>query len=85
MNTIKATVRCGRLEVDEPINLPDGTELNISLPEDGEDAEAGWDTSPEGIAAWLKWYDSLEPLIRTAAEEAETEAWMKRCDRGPVS
>ncbi|HWE96344.1 MAG TPA: hypothetical protein VG269_20445 [Tepidisphaeraceae bacterium] len=33
-----------------------------------------WDNSPEGIAAWLKWYDSLEPLIFTAGER---EAWKR--------
>jgi hypothetical protein len=80
MNTIKATVRGGRLEVAEPINLPDGTELDIPLPDEGEDIEPGWDNSPDGIAAWLKWYDSLEPLLRTGAEEAEAEAWVKQCD-----
>ena len=80
MNTIKATVKGGRLEVDEPINLPDGTELDIPLPDEGEDIEPGWDNSPAGIAAWLKWYDSLEPLTLTETEEAEAEAWMKQCD-----
>ncbi len=79
MATIKATVRGGRLEVDEPINLPDGTELLIPLPNGvGEAGEGDWDNSPEGIADWLKWYESLEPLIITAEEEADTEAWLKK-------
>jgi hypothetical protein len=43
-----------------------------------EDVEEGWDNSPEGIAPWLKWYDSLQPLIFTPEEEADTEAWLKK-------
>jgi hypothetical protein len=33
MTTIKAIVRNGRIEVDEPIDLPDGTELRIPIPD----------------------------------------------------
>jgi hypothetical protein len=86
MTTIKATVRGGRLEVDEPINLPDGTELVIPLPDGpGPTEEDGWDNSPEGIADWLKWYDALEPLIITAEEEADTEAWLKKMNEAGVA
>jgi hypothetical protein len=74
MNLIKATVRSGRLEVEQPINLPDGTELLIPLPDSPEQSgENGWDNSPEGIADWLKWYDSLEPLILTRKLGASLE------------
>jgi hypothetical protein len=77
MTTIKAIVRSGRLEVDEPINLPDGTELTIALPDPPKmielGAEEGSDT-PEAIEAWLRWYDALEPLEFTPAERAACEA-----------
>jgi len=77
MTTIKATVRGGRLEVDEPIDLPDGTELLIPLP-NGVPASGtpddGWNNSPEGIADWLSWYDSLEPLVFTDEERATIDA-----------
>ena len=79
MNAIKATVRNGRIETNEPINLPEGTELLISLPNGNfEEYEDGWDNSPEGIASWLAWYNSLDPLIFTAEEEADTESWLKK-------
>jgi hypothetical protein len=82
MNTIKATVRGGRLEVEEPIDLPDGTELLIPLPNGpGQTDDDNWDNSPEGIADWLRWYESLEPLIITPEEEADTEAWLKKMDQ----
>jgi hypothetical protein len=89
MNAIKATVRGGRIELDQPLDLPDGTELLIPLPNGTSDEngdEEGWDNSPESIAEWLKWYDSLESLIFTAEEEADTEAWLKKMnDYGGVN
>jgi hypothetical protein len=72
MDAINAVVRNGRVETDEPIDLPDGTRL-VVRPADDDDVEDGWDNSPEGIAAWLKWYDSLEPLIFTPEEQKALE------------
>ena len=43
-----------------------------------DDFDKDWDNSPEGIAAWMKWYESLEPLIFTPEEEADTAAWLKK-------
>jgi hypothetical protein len=74
MNTIRATVRNGRIETEEPINLPEGTELVVSRSGDGIDEDEDWDNSPEGIAAWFEWYDSLQPLIFSAEERAAWEA-----------
>ncbi len=81
MSTIKAIVRNGRIETEEPLDLPEGTELLIPIPDRSGDDEPGWDNSPEGVAAWLNWADSLEPLVRSEQEESEAEDWLKRCDR----
>ncbi|MBI1831225.1 MAG: hypothetical protein HYR84_07235 [Planctomycetes bacterium] len=78
---MKGTVRNGRVETDEPINLPDGTELLITVSKNGSsDVEEAWDNSPEAIAAWLTWCDSLQPMKITAEEQADTAAWLKRQD-----
>jgi hypothetical protein len=74
MSTIKAVVRNGRIETEGPLDLPDGTELLIPIPDRAGDEEPGWDNSPEGIAAWLAWSESLEPLIFTEEEKAAWEA-----------
>jgi hypothetical protein len=74
MDTIRAIVRNGRIETDSPLELPDGTELLIPVPELRADDEGDRDNSPEGIAAWLAWADSLEPLVFTDAERAAWEA-----------
>jgi hypothetical protein len=41
MITIEAVVRNGRIEVDRPIELPDGTRLLIPLPETNESSKKG--------------------------------------------
>lgn len=57
MTTIRAIVRLGRIEVDEPIDLPDGTELLIPIPESAVRIgmrEEDWSDGPEAIDAWLR-------------------------------
>lgn len=66
MTTITATVRGGRLEVSEPIDLPDGTELRIPLP-DGP-------LSGEELARVLAAMDRLQPFDLTDAESAAMDA-----------
>jgi hypothetical protein len=39
-----------------------------------------WSNTPEAIADWLKWFESLPKLTITPEEEAETEAWLKKMD-----
>ena len=72
MQTIKAIVRKGRIETDGPLDLPDGTELLVLCSNSTNVREDDWDDTPEGISAWLAWYDSLQPLIFTNKEQ---EAW----------
>jgi hypothetical protein len=74
MDTIRGVVRDGRIETDDPLGLPDGTELLIPVPVVSADDENEGDNSPEGIAAWLAWADSLEPLVFTDDERAAWEA-----------
>jgi hypothetical protein len=39
MQAIKAYVRSGRIVVDEPTNLPEGTELHLVPGDDGDDLD----------------------------------------------
>jgi hypothetical protein len=77
MNAIKATWRDGRIIPLDPVDWPDGTELLVEPVPDGQTIgirEEDWPTTPEAIEEWLRWYDSLEPLIFTPEEEAALEA-----------
>ena len=71
MNTIKGIVRNGRIEVDEPLGLPEGTVLEIPMPGDigADDA-----MSPKEIEQVLAAMDRMEPLRMTDAELAAWEA-----------
>ena len=75
MNAIKAIVRGGRIEVDEPLNLPDGTELLIPLPNGAvETKDENGPMSPEEIARVLAAMEQIQPFDLTPAERASWEA-----------
>ena len=81
MNAVKGTWKNGRIVLDGPIDWPDGCRLAIApLPEEEIVGirEEDWPTTPEAMADWLKWYDSLEPLEITADEAVEFEAWRRK-------
>jgi len=64
VTTIRATVRGGRLELERPIDLPDGTKLDIPIPETDDLA------SPEEIARGLA---AMARIIPFATEEEQSE------------
>lgn len=69
MSTIKATFRNGRIEPDEPLDLPDGTELQITLPDDGDEP------SNQGeIDRVLAAMDQIIPFDMSPEEETRLEA-----------
>ena len=79
----RGTIQHGQIEMNEPIDLPDGSKVTVqvAISKEADDSEDDWDNSPEGIADWLRWYQSLEPLIFSPEEEKDTAAWLKRLDQ----
>jgi hypothetical protein len=76
MNAIKGTVQNGHIVLDNPTDLPEGSRVLVEpiTEEMFGVREADWEDTPEAIAAWLQWYDSLEPLQMTPEEQAEWQA-----------
>lgn len=74
MTTIRGTVENGRVILDLPSALPNGSRVQVELINRIGLREDEWEDTPEAIAEWLRWYDTLEPLESTAADEAEWEA-----------
>ena len=74
MGAIRGTWHDGHVVLDQRVEWPDGHRVLVEAVA-AENvvgmSEADWDNSPEGIAAWLQWYDSLEPLEFTAEEESQ--------------
>ncbi|MBL8797351.1 MAG: hypothetical protein JNM56_25845 [Planctomycetia bacterium] len=68
MNAVRATWKNGQIVPDGPVDWADGARLLVQ-PDNDDFAD-----SPEAIADWLRWYDSLQPLIFTAEEQAAWEA-----------
>jgi hypothetical protein len=82
MSAIRATWRNGQIVPDGPVDWPEGSRLLVEPDPTSADAiegsEEGWSNTPEAIADWLKWCDSLQPLIFTPEEEAAAEAWLRK-------
>jgi hypothetical protein len=76
---IKGVVRSGRVEVAEPIYLPDGSEVIISGPANGLSAEPADERpmTPSEIAETLSAMDKVEPFELTDEERASADAWEK--------
>ena len=82
MDTIRATWKNGQIVPDGRVDWPEGCRLLIEL-DPAETTQIGvgedeWSDSPEAIADWLAWYDSLEPLEITPEEESDLAAWRQR-------
>jgi hypothetical protein len=64
------------------VDWPEGRRLlvepDLSQNDPGGVREEEWSNSPEAIAKWLEWYDSLEPLIFTPEEERDIAAWRQK-------
>src|SRR2546423_551629 len=77
MSAVKGTVQNGHVILDNPTDLPNGSRVLVEpITEEGAlgTREENWQDTPEAVAAWLRWYDSLEPIQRTPQEEAEWQA-----------
>ena len=73
MSTIQGTYRGGRVDLDAPVDWPDGLRVEVvdpARPWIGR-AEEEWPDTPEGREALLARFDAIEPLEFTPEEEAE--------------
>src|SRR5229473_919351 len=77
MKVMNATYKNGQVVLDEPADWPDGCRLLVEPALEEESLgirEEDWSDTPEAIADWLRWYDSLEPLEMSPEEEAAWQA-----------
>jgi hypothetical protein len=67
----------GHIILDNPAGLPEGCRVLVEPITEEETfgiRDDDWQGTPESIAAWVRWYDSLEPLSMMPQEEAEWRA-----------
>jgi hypothetical protein len=79
---VHAVWKDGRIIPEGPIDWREDCRLRIERdplpPAPDEDPSEDWWNSPEAIADWLAWYDSLQPLAFTAEEAADLRHWRRR-------
>ena len=73
MNAMPATIRNGRIELDEQQELPEGTKLLVRFLCQEADHDSDEPNSPEEIARLLAASERLLPFDYTAEEEARIE------------
>lgn len=83
MTIIKSVIHNGRLQLDEPVNLPDGSEVEVivhitsslPLPALVGMTEEEQEETPEAIEKWIAEAESIPPITMSDEEWA---AWHKR-------
>jgi hypothetical protein len=77
----KGIIRNGQVVIEEPINLPDGSEVTITGRAHGRfigEEDKDRPPTPEEIATALAAMEKVEPFEMTEEERAEAEAWEKK-------
>ena len=78
MNAVRAIWTNGRILPSEPVDWPEGSELNVeplgTVEKFGLD-ESEWQDDAESIAAWVAWVDTIEPLVLSDAERTERDRY----------
>ncbi len=75
---LKGVIRGGRVELDNPIEWPDGTEVVVASSDPNRDDHA---MSPAEIARVLEAMQLLEPLEIPDDVAADLDAWEKRIEQ----
>jgi hypothetical protein len=78
---MKGVIRNGRVEVAEPVNLPDGSEVTITGHAHGTFPGLTDNDRPMAaheIAETLAAMDKVEPFDMTEEERASADAWEKK-------
>ncbi len=92
MSIIHGTYKSGHVELDSPVDWPEGVRVEILPPALEEEnhvacapetfgmSDADWPTTKEGIAALIAEWNAMEPLELTPEDEAEIKSAQKWID-----
>ena len=78
---MNGVIRNGRVEVEEPITLPEGTEVTITSRANGKLGDCANDDRPmtkEEIAQTLEAMARVEPFDMSDDDRVQAEAWEKQ-------
>ena len=75
MSILTGVIRDGRVELDTPAALPNGTRVRVEPEaEEGFLRDEDWPTTPEGIDALVRRMEQLDPIVLTPEDEARIAA-----------
>lgn len=78
MSTVTGTYRNGRIELDQPVDWPEGKHVRVSEVADEEPefmTEETWPKTPEEIEEHIRQMKAVESVILTEKEKLEIAAW----------
>jgi hypothetical protein len=88
-HVVPGTIREGQVVLETPVDWPEGAKVEVTLVRVGRPplgmTEEEWPDTPEAIEQWLRWYDSLEPLVFTPEEEADIAAWRQKMKENDIA
>jgi hypothetical protein len=72
MSVLTGAIRDGRVELDAPASLPNGTRVRVEPTADvgGFLREEDWPTTPEGIAEHVRRMEQFDPIVLTPEDDA---------------
>ena len=81
MTSLTGIWQSGQIVLDGVADWPDGCRVLIEpLSMEGSPglSEEQWRDTPEAVAEWIQWYESLEPLEITVDERDAAAAWQRQ-------
>ena len=81
MTSLTGIWQSGQIVLDGVADWPDSCRVLIEpLAMEGSPglAEEQWRDTPEAVAEWIQWYESLEPLEITVDERDSAAAWQRQ-------
>jgi hypothetical protein len=65
MDRVDGIYKEGRIILQNEVNWPEGVKVEVVCAADGDRTVAGefCEDSSEGLARWVKWFDSLDPVF----------------------
>lgn len=75
MSILTGVIRDGRVELDTPAALPNGTRVRVEPEaEEGFLRDEDWPTTPEGIDALVRRMEQIDPIVLTPEDDARIAA-----------
>jgi hypothetical protein len=78
-STLTGVWKNGQIVLDGLADWPEGCRVIVEpIADQLGITEEEWPRTPEAMASWLEWFDSVEPIEMTAEDEAGWQDWRQK-------